>query len=174
MISKGWNTHWYDTKLLSCIWNRLGSRSYAMFFIYTCIMTPCAAIFYFYMRIFLYAWRSKGRAANNSSVRKSLHIAKGLFASFMLFALCWVPYGFIVLIDYEDRLPRSTVMFTMTIAHLNSTLNPLLYAIFNPSFRNGYINLFKAIVGSPKHTMSNASLEQSLKITVTGTGNYVS
>ena len=44
----------------------------------------------------------------------------------------------IVMLDYSDSLPRSAHMFSMAIAHLNSSLNPLLYAMTNPLFQKGY------------------------------------
>jgi hypothetical protein len=81
----------------------------------------------------------------SSDLAKSLRIAKGLFASFMLFALCWLPYGIIVMTDFPDRLPRTAHMFSMAIAHLNSAFNPLLYAIFNPAFQRGYKLFFQII-----------------------------
>ncbi len=33
-------------------------------------------------------------------------------------------------------------MYTMLFAHLNSSFNPLVYAISNPLFQKGYKNLF--------------------------------
>ena len=44
----------------------------------------------------------------------------------------------IVMLDFQDKLPRSAHMFSMAIAHLNSSLNPLLYALTNPLFQKGY------------------------------------
>ena len=141
--------------MLSCIWDRLASRSYGMTFVISCIIFPCAAIFYFYFQIFFFAWKSKGKT-KQMNLGQSVRIAKGLFASFMMFALCWVPYGFIVMTDFEDKLPRSAIMFTMTIAHLNSALNPILYWIFNTNFRRGYINLFRKIIGLTPQVSSTA------------------
>jgi hypothetical protein len=71
-------------------------------------------------------------------MHKSLRIAKGLFASFMLFTLCWLPYGVVVISDYHDKFPKAVHMFTMLLAHLNSALNPVLYGCYNPAFRRGY------------------------------------
>jgi hypothetical protein len=69
-----------------------------------------------------------GSRTGSSDLRKSLKLAKGLFASFMLFTLCWLPYGIVVMIDFEDKFPASVITYTMDIAHFNSTLNPILYA----------------------------------------------
>lgn len=107
-------------------------------------MVPCAAILVFYFLIFLFSFKSKART-KSATLSNSLRIAKGLFASFMLFFVCWMPYALIVLTDYSDKLPRQAVMFTMSIAHLNSSLNLILYAIFNPAFKRGYRVLFRRI-----------------------------
>jgi hypothetical protein len=62
-------------------------------------------------------------------LKKSLKIAKGLFASFMLFTLCWLPYGLVVMSDFGDHFPPAVHAYTMAIAHFNSSLNPVLYAV---------------------------------------------
>jgi hypothetical protein len=112
------------------------------------IVVPCICTFFFYLRIYLYA--NKARIAVNSNVnnelRSSLGVAKSLFSSFMLFTLCWLPYGVIVMVDFNDTFPRAAVEYSMTIAHLNSSLNPLLYAFFNPSFRKGCLKLFETLI----------------------------
>ena len=116
------------------------------------IVIPCLAILFCYIQIFLYSYRSKKKMNTNGSHATSLHnhhnslrLAKGLFAAFMLFTICWLPYGLVVMIDFEDKFPRSVVMFTMAIAHLNSSLNPVLYGIFNSAFRRGYNILFRRL-----------------------------
>ena len=50
------------------------------------------------------------------------------------------------MIDFNDQLPRTVIMFTMAIAHLNSSFNPILYSIFNLTFRRGIITLFKKLI----------------------------
>lgn len=140
----GWAGHIYDKKTLSCVWNRLASLSYSLFGVIVCIITPCVLIFLFYMKIFIFSYKSKAKARSLNR-NHSLRLAQGLFVSFMLFAICWLPYGLIVMLDFADRLPRSAIMFTMTLGHMNSSLNSILYALFNPAFRRGCANLFNKI-----------------------------
>lgn len=170
-IKKGWGGHYYDEKTLNCVWDRLASHSYSIFFPMSSIVVPCISILFCYMRIFFYAngaktkvipkhavsmaSSSKSNAStiitsstnvlDHNSLSRSIRIAKGLFASFMLFTLCWLPYGIIVMSDYRDKLPRTAHMFSMTVAHLNSALNPVLYGVFNPAFRRGYKLMFDLI-----------------------------
>ena len=143
---KGWGGHYYDEKTLSCLWNRLASQSYSIFFPMSSIIVPCLAILYCYVRIFIYSHRSKVRSHATNNINQSLRLAKGLFISFMLFFVCWIPFGFLVMIDFADKAPRGAVMFTMTLAHLNSSFNPIVYAVSNSNFQNGYVALFRRIV----------------------------
>ena len=47
--------------------------------------------------------------------------------------------------DFRDQLPRTIHMYAVFFAHLNSSLNPILYAITNPCFRRGYKNFINFI-----------------------------
>ena len=46
------------------------------------------------------------------------------------------------MIDFKDELPRSAHMYPILLAHINSSLNPILYAFTNSNFKRGYINFF--------------------------------
>ena len=57
------------------------------------------------------------------------------------------------MIDFQNNWPRTVHMYTMLFAHMNSALNPVLYALSNPLFQRGYVNLLKmlfCIKNSPK------------------------
>ena len=90
----GWADYFYDPKTLNCVWDRLASQSYSIFFPMSSIVTPCCLILFFYVRIFLFANKNKLKVTTANSktkkLSKSLRVAKGLFASFLLFALCWL------------------------------------------------------------------------------------
>jgi hypothetical protein len=53
--------------------------------------------------------------------------------------------GIILLVDLEDYLPITAHAFTNLPAHLNSAINPIFYAIFNPKIREGYMMFLYAI-----------------------------
>lgn len=42
------------------------------------------------------------------------------------------------MIDHGDNFPPGAHAYTMALAHLNSSFNPILYAIANPAFQRGY------------------------------------
>jgi hypothetical protein len=89
----GWGGHYYDEKALGCLWNRLASHSYNIFFPMTTIVIPSFLVFICYSRIFWFI-RKKGFKNNTNTAgrdfKKSIKIAQGLFASFLFFTLCWV------------------------------------------------------------------------------------
>jgi hypothetical protein len=100
---------------------------------------------------------------HHKDFHKSIRIAKGLFASFLLFTICWLPYGLIVMSDYNDRFPRAAHMYSMMFAHLNSALNPLLYAFFNPAFQRGYISFFKMIIHGKNSKRLRNTMEHTME-----------
>ena len=53
-----------------------------------------------------------------------------------------LPYGLACIFDFENKWPRSIHIYTMLFAHINSSLNPLVYAFSNPLFQKGYKNIF--------------------------------
>lgn len=49
------------------------------------------------------------------------------------------------MMDYADKYPPSIDAYTMAIAHFNSSLNPVLYALSNPAFQRGYKSFLRLI-----------------------------
>ena len=63
--------------------------------------------------------------------------------------------------DFQDRYSRSVHLFTVLVAHLNSALNPVLYAVSNPLFRRGYKNFTHRICSCLIKTPIQNSIERS-------------
>ena len=105
-----------------------------------------------YIRIFIFARNSRNRVIGGGGenkqkkkddIQKSLKLAKGLFASFILFTACWLPYGLITIFDHADTLSRPFHSVPIAIAHFNSTLNPIFFAMSNAKFKKGYVNFIQ-------------------------------
>lgn len=87
-----WGGHYFDAKTLNCVWNRLASHSFSIFFPMSSIIIPCVCILFCYIRIFMFASNSKVSRAlptKKKEFSRSIRIAKGLFASFLLYSICW-------------------------------------------------------------------------------------
>lgn len=95
----GWGGHFFDIKAASCMWNRLANHSYSIFFPVAAIFIPCIIIMILYIKIFVFAYKSKKKIFEKSdSLAKSLAIAKSLFLSFFLFFICW--YLFFIIREF--------------------------------------------------------------------------
>ena len=53
------------------------------------------------------------------------------------------------MINFNNFLPRTAIMYSMQLAHLNSAFNPILYGVFNPAYQNGYKRFIYAILNKP-------------------------
>ena len=73
--------------------------------------------------------------------KQSRQLTRMAFVSFVVFAVCWLPYAFIVALDYNDVYPLELHLYALLIAHLNSSLNNIVYGICNESFRHAYFRL---------------------------------
>jgi len=145
----GWGNHYFDLDSLNCLWDRLASRSYVYFFVIVSICIPVLLICMFYFKIY-----KKVREMNSDHLRenkKLIQMTKGLFASCFIFTVCSLPYGLILLIDLENKLHRTAFMFSLLLLHLNSSLNPILYAFTNTQIREGYLNLFYFLFNRKKY-----------------------
>ena len=59
------------------------------------------------------------------------------------FLLCWLPFFIVALInpfitDYGIQIPGIMHSFMLWLGYLNSLLNPIIYTIFSPEFRNAF------------------------------------
>ena len=70
--------------------------------------------------------------------RKAKQIIKTTFAIVIAFTICWLP-SIVLLILYATATPYPRVLRhpIKFLQYFNSTCNPFIYAIFNPTFRNG-------------------------------------
>ncbi|XP_077863871.1 LOW QUALITY PROTEIN: melanopsin-B-like [Saccoglossus kowalevskii] len=67
--------------------------------------------------------------------KQQKRLLKMIFAIFAVFILCWVPYGIVVLIDFQDRLSQTVHIIVWVIAHASAALDPVIYAVTNKRFQ---------------------------------------
>ena len=144
MIQKGWNNFTYDKVVLFCTWNMKSNVVYNWYLIIVNVVIPFNAIFFCYSKIYIFTQKSKNRSLS-LGLNRSIHLAKTFFASFMVYSICWMPFGIVLLLDFDSKLPKSVVVYSIALAILNSSLNPIIYAICNSNFRNSFGHLFHKI-----------------------------
>ena len=79
---------------------------------------------------------SKKRRKINMS--HEVKLAKTLFIIFIVFCLCWTPYALLCLIDKDDLIMRDAYAMAILLAHTSSSINSIMYAATNKTFRDGY------------------------------------
>jgi len=57
-----------------------------------------------------------------------------------------LPNALVILVDKYDQLPREYYVYTIIALMLNSSMNPIFYALTNPKFQKGYLNILDIIM----------------------------
>ncbi|XP_055976250.1 G-protein coupled receptor 84 [Sorex fumeus] len=65
-------------------------------------------------------------------------VTRMCFAVFLCFALSYIPFLLVNILDAKARAPRVVHMFAANLTWLNSCINPVLYAAMNRQFRQAY------------------------------------
>ena len=159
----------YDTQLMTCMW----SRSYNKIFTY---ITACLGIYapniivaFFYFKIFKTTYDARKRAltqdfVTNKKVKLSLSFSRGMFASFFFFMIAFLPYGIILILDFDNSLPRYIHMFGYILVKFNSLLNSILYGTTCELFWKGYKNFLNLIFNKKEYSYSLIKKERLERI----------
>lgn len=90
----------------------------------------------------------KKKKKKSSEKKQDRKAAKTLSAILLAFIVTWTPYNVMVLIkpilncgSEEDCIPEVLWNFGYYLCYVNSTINPMLYALCNASFRRTYVRI---------------------------------
>lgn len=97
-----------------------------------------------------------GKVKKASSEKKQdRKAAKTLSAILLAFIVTWTPYSVLVVINAilgkqsaEDHIPPVLWQFCYYLCYINSTINPVLYALCNAAFRRTYVRILTCRWGS--------------------------
>ena len=79
-------------------------------------------------------------------------VLKMLMTVVALFAVCWLPVYIMQFLSFfapKVCIPHYVVFIGYFFGHLNSAINPCVYAIFNVNFRRGFIDILKTLQCRP-------------------------
>lgn len=91
---------------------------------------------------------TKAHISSVSQPKSEKKAAKTLSAILLTFIITWTPYNVLVLIKTlspsdSEVISDSLWYFSYYLCYINSTINPLCYALCNVNFRNTYLRILK-------------------------------
>ncbi|XP_022904385.2 muscarinic acetylcholine receptor DM1 isoform X2 [Onthophagus taurus] len=94
------------------------------------------------------ATKNQGKKKKKTQEKKAdKKAAKTLSAILLTFIITWTPYNILVLIKpvstFDELIPQKLWDFFYYLCYINSTINPLCYALCNASFRRTYLRILK-------------------------------
>ncbi|XP_004601902.2 G-protein coupled receptor 84 [Sorex araneus] len=81
---------------------------------------------------------TKGARRAQESPSEFGKVTRMCFAVFLCFALSYIPFLLVNILDARVRAPRVVHMLAANLTWLNSCINPVLYAAMNRQFRQAY------------------------------------
>lgn len=110
---------------------------------FVCVVVPLALMIILYWEIFRVIRQQLNRRAEATCdreryYRKELKLAKSLALVVFLFIMCWIPIHIINCIDFfcsDCETPKTVVYIGIFMSHVNSALNPMVYAFRIKRFR---------------------------------------
>ncbi|XP_061074286.1 trace amine-associated receptor 13c-like [Conger conger] len=113
---------------------------------------PCSMIIIMYLKIFTIATKQANKIRSvrkcpqihNSSMASERKAAKTLGVLVAVFLLCLVPYFVSTFLNVylRNRSVHLTISVSESLVYLNSSINPIIYALFYPWFQRSFKLIF--------------------------------
>ncbi|XP_014484606.1 PREDICTED: muscarinic acetylcholine receptor DM1 isoform X2 [Dinoponera quadriceps] len=91
--------------------------------------------------------KAEKKAEKKSEKKSEKKAAKTLMAILLAFIMTWTPYNILVLvkplISCQYSIPRELWDMSYYLCYINSTVNPMCYALCNAAFRRTYVRILK-------------------------------
>ena len=84
---------------------------------------------------------SKEGRMNLREFHRNVRIARALFRVFVIFLIMWVPVAVLILMGQGKQVNYVWYILTVLLAHGNSSVNCVVYALSLEHFREGYARL---------------------------------
>ena len=154
---------------MTCLWSRSSNKVYT--YLVSCLgaFLPLIIVAFIYFKIFKTTYDAKKRAltqdfVTNKKVKLSLSFSKGIFASYFFFMIAFLPYGIILILDFDNGLPRYIHMLGYILVKFNSVLNSILYGTTCELFWKGYKNFLNLIFNKKEYSYSLIKKERLERI----------
>ena len=150
MFSTAKDGQFFEPDTRACMFNKKANEFYITLVIIMLLVVCGFLLPFFYIKIFILFKNSRQRALSHNYFKRkqmnsSFKMIKGLFYSFLFFAISYIAFFSLVLIkEYQPNIPSGIFMYLYLFARSNSVFNPILYTITNPLFQNGLKKMFFA------------------------------
>ncbi|XP_075953037.1 adenosine receptor A1-like [Anarhichas minor] len=145
----GWNNrhaqgNFSSSSDIVCKFTTVMRMDYMVYFnFFGWVVVPLSIMIALYAEIFRVIRRQLNRRAEATCdgeryYRKELKLAKSLALVVFLFAVCWLPIHIMNCIDFfcpKCSIPKFALYFGIFMSHVNSALNPMVYAFRIKPFR---------------------------------------
>ncbi|XP_061072431.1 trace amine-associated receptor 13c-like [Conger conger] len=135
---------------------------------------PCSMIIILYLKIFTIATKQANKIRSvrkcpqihNSSMASERKAAKTLGVQVAVFLLCLVPYYVSAFLNefLRNRYVHLTISIAASLVYLNSSINPIIYALFYPWFQRSFkLILTLRIFGTDSSLLNVLERETNVK-----------
>lgn len=110
---------------------------------------------------------------SNIQSKSERKAARTLTTLLLVFLITWLPYNITVLIkalaSNDNYVPERVWNFTYYLCYINSTVNPICYALCNAQFRNTYMRILRC-----KFQQDSNSVRLSRRCNLNNNHNHIS
>ena len=174
----GWSDHTFNKRARLCLVDFFMNYSYTLYFVICGFVTPMFLVSVCYIRIILFARRSKQRLrkfcsnSDDSQLTRikttDLRMLRSIAITWLVFIIMWTPFCIIAIFD-PGYWSSSFFAFATAFAHSNSSVNSIIYGATNPNFREGYVQFLQKIFSCFSCKIPNTNKSQRV-VTVSSTG----
>ncbi|XP_072419243.1 adenosine receptor A1-like [Chiloscyllium punctatum] len=141
-------------KYIICNFTKVIRMDYMVYFnFFGWVLLPLIIMFGLYAEIFCIIRKQLSKVTNAMDSRKyfgkELKLAKSLALVLFLFAACWIPLHAMNTIWYfcpQCNVPKTAFYIGIFLSHVNSAVNPVLYAFRIKKFRTSFLQIWNKYV----------------------------
>ncbi|XP_060701010.1 adenosine receptor A1-like [Hemiscyllium ocellatum] len=154
-------------KYIICNFTKVIRMDYMVYFnFFGWVLLPLIIMFGLYAEIFCIIRKQLSKVTNAMDSRKyfgkELKLAKSLALVLFLFAACWIPLHAMNTIWYfcpQCNVPKTAFYIGIFLSHVNSAVNPVIYAFRIKKFRTSFLQIWNKYVLCKKGNLSMYSFD---------------
>ncbi|XP_043572795.1 adenosine receptor A1-like isoform X2 [Chiloscyllium plagiosum] len=154
-------------KYIICNFTKVIRMDYMVYFnFFGWVLLPLIIMFGLYAEIFCIIRKQLSKVTNATDSRKyfgkELKLAKSLALVLFLFAACWIPLHAMNTIWYfcpQCNVPKTAFYIGIFLSHVNSAVNPVIYAFRIKKFRTSFLQIWNKYVLCKKGNLNMYSFD---------------